>query len=174
MIEYIERIEEKIAGIDSKCELMEHHGQYSAIVSKDQLKNVLREMKYGEFNFNQLVDITAVDFADRREGYRFEIIYILYSIENKFHYRIKTRHAEDYPVVETVTDIYESANWYERETWDMYGITFANHPDHRRFYMPEDFNHPETGEALHPLRKEFPLMGIEGSIKLPVSPEVDK
>jgi NADH-quinone oxidoreductase subunit C len=171
MIEYIERIEEKIAQIDSECELIEHHSQYTAIVSKNQLRKILTELKHGEFNFDQLVDITAVDYENKREDFRFEIVYILYSIENKYHYRIKTRHSEDFPVVGTVSDIYESANWYERETWDMYGIKFENHPDHRRFYMPEDFNHPETGESLHPLRKEFPLMGIEGSIKLPVTPE---
>jgi NADH-quinone oxidoreductase subunit C len=171
MIEYIKKIEEKIVQIDSECEFVEHHGQFTAIVCRDQLREVLKELKGEEFKFNQLTDVTAVDFAERKKDFRFEIVYILYSIENKFHYRIKTRHAEEYPVVETVSDIYESANWYERETWDMYGIKFENHPDHRRFYMPEDFDHPETGKSLHPLRKEFPLMGIEGSIKLPVTPE---
>ncbi len=171
MIEYLEKIKDKIASIDSECEFIEHHNQHTAIVEKGKLRKVLDDFKNGELNFNQLVDVTAVDYEDKKENYRFEIVYILYSIENKYHYRIKTRHEEEFPVVQTITDIYESANWYEREVWDMYGIKFENHPDLRRFYMPEDFNHPETGEALHPLRKEFPLMGIEGSIKLPVTPE---
>ncbi|MGB9912422.1 MAG: NADH-quinone oxidoreductase subunit C, partial [Candidatus Kapaibacteriota bacterium] len=68
---------------------------------------------------------------------------------------------------------YESANWYERETYDMYGIKFENHPDLRRFYMPEDFLDPETGEPLYPLRKDFPLMGIPGALPLPPYPERD-
>ena len=73
----------------------------------------------------------------------------------------------------SVTSIWESANWYERETWDMYGIKFEGHPNLRRFYMPEDYNHPETSEPIHPLRKDIPLMGIPNSLPLPPYPERD-
>jgi len=62
--------------------------------------------------------------------------------------------------IESVSSVWKTANWHERETYDMYGITFKNHPDLRRMYMPEEFEY-------HPLRKDFPLMGIPGSLPLP-------
>jgi NADH-quinone oxidoreductase subunit C len=62
--------------------------------------------------------------------------------------------------IDTVSSVWQAANWHERETYDMYGIKFNNHPDLRRMYMPEEFEY-------HPLRKDFPLMGIPGSLPLP-------
>ena len=79
---------------------------------------------------------------------------------------MKTTVREDNPHLPTVVDIWESANWYERETYDMYGVIFDGHPDMRRFFMPEDFV-DEEGEPLYPLRKDFPLMGIPGTLPLP-------
>jgi len=79
--------------------------------------------------------------------------------ENK-RIRIKCRVEEEDPTVDSVVDIWPSANWFEREQYDMLGIKFKNHPDLRRMYMPEDFEY-------FPLRKEFPLIGIPGSIEMP-------
>jgi NADH-quinone oxidoreductase subunit C len=62
--------------------------------------------------------------------------------------------------MESLTQVWDSANWYEREAYDMMGISFINHPDLRRMYMPDDYEY-------NPLRKDFPLMGIPGSIPLP-------
>ena len=62
--------------------------------------------------------------------------------------------------IDSVTSVWKTANWHERETYDMYGIIFNNHPDLRRMYMPEEFEY-------YPLRKDFPLMGIPGSLPLP-------
>jgi NADH-quinone oxidoreductase subunit C len=70
-----------------------------------------------------------------------------------------------------MTEVWESANWYERETYDMYGVKFIGHPNLRRFYMPEDYVDPITGEALYPLRKDFPLMGVPDALSLPPFPE---
>ncbi|HLR76625.1 MAG TPA: NADH-quinone oxidoreductase subunit C, partial [Balneolaceae bacterium] len=74
---------------------------------------------------------------------------------------------EENPEIESVTSVWKSAEWPERETYDLFGIRFKNHPDLRRMFMPEDYEY-------YPLRKEFPLLGIPGSIDLPNStPEQD-
>ena len=83
------------------------------------------------------------------------MIYNLWSIDNSFRIRVKCFTEERDPHIDTVTDLWPSADWYERETYDMTGIIFDGHPDLRRMYMPEDFVDPTTGEPLHPLRKEF-------------------
>lgn len=105
-----------------------------------------------------LVDAVSVDRFTKQN--RFEMIYNLYS--NKFRDRMFIRIKLDskFPEMHTLSVIWKSANWYEREAYDMMGIKFVNHPDFRRIYMPEDFEY-------FPLRKDFPLMGVPGSIKLP-------
>ena len=145
----------------------------SKITVGEKLAETAKELKENmETQFDMLLDITAIDWYDKRK-IRFEIVYFLYSNPNKARVRLKVQVPENNPVCPSLTDIWESANWYERETWDMYGIKFKGHPGLRRFYMPEDFNDPETGEKLHPLKKDFPLMGIPGSLPLPPYPERD-
>ena len=90
----------------------------------------------------------------------FEMSYNIVNLESKKRLRISCRVEEDNPEVDTVTGIWPAAMWFERECWDMMGIKFAGHPDLRRIYMPEDFEY-------FPLRKEFPLIGIPGSIQMP-------
>jgi len=109
-----------------------------------------------EFNFCE--DITAIDWAKRKD--RFTVVYQIYSINNNFRLRLKADVDESDCKIDSVTSVWKAANWQERETYDMYGIKFNNHPDLRRMYMPEDFEY-------YPLRKDFPLMGIPGSIPLP-------
>ena len=79
---------------------------------------------------------------------------------NNFRLRLKADVDESDCSIETVTSVWRSANFQERETYDMYGIKFNNHPDLRRMYMPEEFEY-------HPLRKDFPVLGIPGSLPLP-------
>ena len=147
------------------CTLTEHHGDVTLNVSSAEITDVLAELKENpSTQFNQLLDITAVDWA--RPGDRFEVVYFLYSIPHATHVRVKIAVREDHPHAPTAVTVYESANWYERETYDMYGIVFDGHPDLRRFFMPEDFM-DEDGTPLYPLRKDFPLMGIPGSLPLP-------
>ena len=100
-------------------------------------------------NFSQLTDLTAVDYPDRLQ--RFELVYQLLSIENNKRVRIICS-IDDGQIVPSVTSIYKSAEWPEREVWDMYGLFFSDHPDLRRLLT-------DYGFEGHPLRKDFPLTG---------------
>jgi NADH-quinone oxidoreductase subunit C len=108
--------------------------------------------------FDMLIDLCGVDMY-RPQG-RFEVVYHLYSLGNKRYLRLKVAVDEEECVVDTVSSVWAAADWHERETFDMFGIQFAGHPDLRRMYMPEEFEY-------HPLRKDFPLMGIPDSLSLP-------
>ena len=160
-----------IKTIDNSCELVEHHNQHTIIIkNKSKINPVLNELKKNtDTAFDMLLDITAIDW--NRSEKRFEIVYFLYSNSTKSRLRVKTTIEENDCNIPTAEKIYPSANWYEREVWDMYGIKFPGHTDMRRFYMPEDFYNKETGETYHPLRKDFPLTGIPNSLPLPPYPE---
>ena len=148
----------------------EHRNQLSLIVPPDKLIDLAKELRDNPItNFDMLIDVTAIDWAKPKN--RFDVVYFLYSNEHKARVRIKVPLDGDYPSCPTITGVWESGNWYERETYDMYGIKFDGHPNLRRFYMPEDMKDPESGEPLYPLRKEFPLMGIPDSLPLPPFPE---
>ncbi len=104
-----------------------------------------------ELSFDYLIDITSIDnFGDEP---RFEIVYELYSIPLGVHLRLKLRISEEVGAVDTVSDIWPTANWHEREIYDMMGIKFNGHPDLRRILMWD-------GYPFFPLRKEFPLEGL--------------
>ena len=99
--------------------------------------------------FKQLIDITAVDYPEKEE--RFKIVYLLLSHEKNLRIVINT-HINEKVVVPSITKIFPSANWMEREVFDMYGISFKNHPDLRRILT-------DYGFEGYPLRKDFPLTG---------------
>ena len=99
--------------------------------------------------FNQLIDLTAVDYPER--GARFDVVYLLLSMDNNMRMRVVAQVTVGHPVP-TVTHLYMAANWAEREAWDMFGIFFAGHPDLRRLLT-------DYGFEGHPLRKDFPLTG---------------
>lgn len=100
--------------------------------------------------FKQLIDVCGVDYPDSAQ--RFEVVYHLLSMANNLRIRVKIRTDEDTPVP-TVSDIFSAANWAEREVWDMYGVMFNGHPDHRRILTDYGFDG-------HPQRKDFPLTGF--------------
>lgn len=154
----------------SITEIQVHNEQTTLLIPKESLIDLAAEFKDNpDTSFDQLLDITAIDWM--RPVNRFEVVYFFWSNKLKHRIRVKVAIDESELKCPSLTDIYESANWYERETFDMYGIKFTGHPNLRRFYMPEDFVDPESGEALHPLRKDFPLMGIPGAMPLPPYPE---
>jgi NADH-quinone oxidoreductase subunit C len=99
--------------------------------------------------FKVLLDVTAVDFPQR--GERFEVVYNLLSLKHNQRIRVKLAAGEETPVP-SVAEVFNSANWLEREAWDMYGIYFSGHPDLRRLLT-------DYGFEGHPLRKDFPLTG---------------
>lgn len=99
--------------------------------------------------FKQLMDVCGADYPERED--RFEVVYNLLSLTHNQRVRVKLRTDAASPVP-TVTGVFSSANWWERETWDMYGVYFRDHPDLRR--MLTDY-----GFEGHPLRKDFPLTG---------------
>ena len=115
------------------------------------IHKLLNELKKkNNLNFEMLLDITAVDYPKR--SLRFELVYILLSLKNHLRVRVKTFLNEN-DVVPSVSNIYKSACWYEREVWDMYGISFSGNNDLRRILT-------DYGFEGHPLRKDFPLTGF--------------
>ena len=127
-----------------------NNGQLVYRCELEKLLETLVLLKNTEtLNFSQLTDLTAVDYPDRLQ--RFELVYQLLSIENNKRVRIICS-INDGQIVPSVTGIYKSAEWPEREVWDMYGLFFSDHPDLRRLLT-------DYGFEGHPLRKDFPLTG---------------
>lgn len=156
-------------GIVPGAKVTEHHGDLAILATAPSVIDLLTELRDNpDTQFDQLVDVTVVDWA--RPENRFEVVYFLYSIKNAARVRITVELPEHSLHISTAVDVWESANWYEREAYDMYGVIFDGHPDLRRFYMPEDFM-DKDGTPLYPLRKDFPLMGIPGSLPLPEKEE---
>ncbi len=103
-----------------------------------------------EYAFHFLVDVTAVDYEDKRP--RFVVVYHLLSQERKERMRLRVPLEGENPEIETVTTVWPTANWHERETYDLFGINFLHHPDLRRILLPDSWD-------CHPLRKDYPLEG---------------
>jgi len=124
--------------------------ELTIIVSSSFIYNTLLFLKKDSNSlFNVLIDITAVDYPENDK--RFEIFYFLLSLSYNTRIRVKTHINEMFPL-QSVTKVYASANWSEREVWDMFGIYFKDHPDLRRLLT-------DYGFEGHPLRKDFPLNG---------------
>ena len=130
------------------------HGQLAVTVRKDRLLDMLRLLKEAPENlFDHLADLTAIDFLKHPvESERFVVVYNLYSHERHCRLRLRALVPERDAAVDSVVDLWKSADWPEREVYDMFGITFNNHPDLRRLLMPDDYQG-------HPLCKDYPLKG---------------
>ena len=126
------------------------HGQLIVTVPGERIVPVLTRLRDDPgFLFEQLIDVCGVDYPDRPQ--RFEVVYALLSVSLNRRLRIKVATDEDTPVPSAVP-VYPSANWFERETWDMFGIFFSDHPDLRRILT-------DYGFIGHPFRKDFPVSG---------------
>ena len=125
-------------------------GDETVTVKKEcgiELFRFLRDDPGLDFNF--LMDVTAVDYLNRKDV-RFEVVYHLYSLKHNTRLRVKIAVGEDDCATFSLTSLWKTANWYEREIWDLYGIKFHNHPDLRRILLYEEFKG-------HPLRKDYPI-----------------
>lgn len=135
----------------------EYASEQTVFVKKNAIVDVLRYIKE-ELGYRYFSDMGSIDRFTEEE--RFELYYSLVSMKTKRRLRVKVRVEEDDPTVPSVTGVYRAAGWHEREAWDMMGIRFDGHKDLRRIFLPEDFEY-------HPARKEFPTLGIPGSLPLP-------
>ena len=132
----------------TKTEIVQ--GELMATVKRDSIRRVLTFLRDDpKCLFAMLVDICGVDYPDRTE--RFDVVYNLLSLKHNQRIRLKVSTDEETPVP-SVTSIYSAAGWFERETWDLYGVYFADHPDLRRILT-------DYGFEGHPMRKDFPLTG---------------
>ena len=122
---------------------------YIDINVEDIVSTILFLKTNQKCKFRQLIDITAVDYPHKEK--RFKIVYLLLSHENNLRLIIKTN-IDEKEAIPSITKIFPSANWMEREVFDMYGISFKDHPDLRRILTDYGFDG-------HPLRKDFPLTG---------------
>ncbi len=144
----VEKLKERFP--DEIVKVFESAGQTVVIVRREKIVDILRFLHGDvELLFDHLADLTAVDWLGKKTP-RFEVVYTLYSIRYKQYLRIKAQVPEEDPSIDTVTSIWKTANWFEREVYDMFGLVFRGHPDLRRLLMPKDWEG-------HPLRKDYPL-----------------
>ena len=141
------KLREKFAG--SVLEVKEFRGEVTVTVKKEEIVAICTFLR-DSLKYNLLSDVTAVDYLGREP--RFMMVYNLYSIPGKDRLRVKAPVEEIPAVVDTVSTVWSTADWLEREVFDLFGITFTGHPDLRRILLTDDW-------VGHPLRKDYPLQG---------------
>ena len=152
---------------DAVRELKLERGELTLTVgSADYERVALRLRDDPALHFEQLIDLCGLDFSDYRnrpwEGLRFCVVSHLLSVHHNWRLRLKVFAADDdMPAVASVTPIWNSANWFEREAFDLYGIVFEGHPDLRRLLT-------DYGFVGHPFRKDFP---VSGHVEMRYDPE---
>lgn len=136
-------------------------GQRRVVVPLEVIHDVLQTLKE-QHGFDLLVDVTCVDYLHNRDATdRFGLVYSLANTQTNERIILRTFVNDPRPTVPTAVDLWEGANWLEREVWDLFGIRFAGHPDLRRIVLPDGFE-------AHPLRKDYPLQGRGERHNLPV------
>jgi NADH-quinone oxidoreductase subunit C len=146
---------EKLAALKSAfagLTVSEFRGDVRIVVPRELMFSFMHSLK-DEHGFDMLVDITCVDYLSYRQARdRFGLVYLLANTLTNERLTVRTFLNEPDVQVPSLAPLWEGANWLEREVYDMFGITFAGHPDHRRILMPEEF-------VAYPLRKDYPLQG---------------
>jgi NADH-quinone oxidoreductase subunit C len=149
-MEFVDRLREKDASWVAN--VVDAFGEITVFVPADRISDVCCFLRDDQ-QFDLLADICGADNGPEAEP-RFEVNYHLFSTVHHKRLRLKVLLSEDSPVVATVTHIWRTADWHERETYDLMGVKFDGHPDLRRILLPSDFDG-------HALRKDYPLRGYE-------------
>ena len=133
------------------CQLVAHDkDELDVLVVRTRIADVLQKLRDDpDIAMNQLMDVAGADYPDR--PMRFDVVYNLLSLRHNWRVRVKVQ-TDESSLVPTVTRVYPSAGWFEREVWDLFGVRFSGHPDLRRILT-------DYGFEGHPLRKDFPLTG---------------
>ena len=146
-------LENILSTIEENCKINDGFIKFEQIqisINPDELISILEFLKDNDVcQFRQLTDIAGVDFPERQN--RFDIVYHFLSFKNNARIRVKIEISEN-EAIQSITQIFPAANWFEREAFDMYGIQFTDHPDLRRILT-------DYGFEGYPLRKDFPLTG---------------
>ena len=151
---------------DAIEETASYLGDEMALVTREKILGVLRICKeHPDLDFSMLSDITVVDWMGTDP--RFEVVYFLYSVRHKHRLRLKVAVAEELPEIDSACSLWMSANWGEREAYDLYGIKFVGHPDLRRILMYDEF-------VGHPLRKDYPQNGRQPLLRRPDATPTDE
>jgi len=132
-------------------------GDLCILIEKDAVLDVMTFLKNKPFDYAMLLDLTCVDEMDRSP--RFVMVYHLFSLSSNRRLRIKAGVEEKSPILESLSSLWKNADWLEREVFDMFGVSFAHHPDMRRLFMYDEFEG-------HPLRKDYPLRKRQPKIRL--------
>ena len=129
----------------------EFRDQTRVVIAREDLLEFGKQAQ--TLGFDLLVDVTCVDYLNYRDAaHRFGLVYLLANTTTNERLTARVYLDEPELTVPSVVGLWAGANWMEREVWDMFGIVFAGHPDHRRILLPEEFQ-------AHPLRKDYPLQG---------------
>jgi len=144
----------RLSHADAVAEVIQAFGEITIIVPREHIVELCRYLKTtANFEFNLLADICGADRGPEEDP-RFEVNYHLFSTTRFHRLRLKVLVSEEDSHVPTVTEVWRTANWHERETFDMFGVVFDGHPNLRRILLPDDWQG-------HALRKDFPLRGYE-------------
>jgi NADH-quinone oxidoreductase subunit C len=146
---------ETIAALKSRIPSLttsEFRGDTRVVVPAEKIFEALEFLK-NTLGFDMLVDVTCVDYLNYRDAKdRYGLVYLLTNVAANERLTVRTFVNDPDPTVPSVVPLWEGANWLERECYDMFGIHFAGHPDHRRILCPDEF-------TAHPLRKDYPMQG---------------
>ncbi len=150
-----ETLKEKFPG--KILEISDFLGDLCILIEKDVVLDVMTFLKNKPFDYAMLLDLTCVDEMGRSP--RFVMVYHLFSLSYNRRLRIKAGVEEKSPILESLSSLWKNADWLEREVFDMFGVSFAHHPDMRRLFMYDEFEG-------HPLRKDYPLRKRQPKIRL--------